>query len=108
MRVDRVFCPEVRETAEHLFFNVSPGFELDQGHRHRLFSLGLGPEKVQKSVQRQIFNMISETNQLVWNVRNKVLFSYERQVGEKVKSLVSPILLRIKNEIHYNSTKSDR
>ena len=26
---------------------------------------------------------------------------------EKVKSLVSPILLRIKNEVHYNNTRYD-
>ena len=66
-----------------------------------------GPAKVHKSVQRQIFSMVSETNRLIWNVRNEVLFSYERQGVEKVKSLVSPILLRIKNDVHYNNTKYD-
>ena len=68
--------------------------------RKCLFCLGLAPAKVHKSVQRQIFR-------LVWNVRNEVLFSYERQGVEKVKSLVGPILLRIKNDVHYNNTKYD-
>ena len=125
VRVDCVFCPEVRETAEHLFSHCSAlsavrnlvlssikdiGVDcssMTDEQRKCLFCLGLGPAKVHKSVQRQIFSMVSETNRLVWNVRNEVLFSYERQGVEKVKSLVSPILLRIKNDVHYNNTKYD-
>ena len=125
VRVDCVFCPEVRETAEHLFSHCSAlsvvrnlvlssikdiGVDcssMTDEQRKCLFCLGLGPAKVHKSVQRQIFSMVSETNRLVWNVRNEVLFSYERQGVEKVKSLLSPILLRIKNDVHYNNTKYD-
>ena len=44
--------------------------------------------------------MISETNQLVWNVRTRFFPLMKGRVltVEKVKSLVSPILLRIKKK----------
>ena len=90
VRVDCVFCPEVRETAEHLFFHCSALYVVrnlvlssikDMGvdcssmtdeQCKCLFCLSLCPKKIQKSVRRQIFSMLLKTNR--WYGMSKTRF----------------------------------
>ena len=120
-RIDCVFCPEVKETAEHLFYGCKSlsvvrslvfssikdiGIDcssMTDEQRKCLFCLGLGPGNVEKLTQRKIFSMIAETNRVIWSIRNEVLFSYERNGVEKVTSLVRPIMSRIKNEVSFTT-----
>ena len=113
VRVDCLFCPEVRESAEHLFCycrsllvvrrmainilkNMDVMFDfLNENQYKMLFCLGLGPKKQDKSTERKIFSVIAETNRVIWTVRNEVLFSYEKKGVERIVTLLQPILDRI-------------
>ena len=120
-KIDCVFCPEVRETAEHLFYGSKLLSEVrslvvssikDIGidcssmtdeQRKCLFCLGLGPGNVEKLTQRKMFSIIAETNLVIWSIRNEILFSYERNGVEKVTSLVRPIMNWIKNQVLFTT-----
>ena len=113
VRVDCLFCPEVRESAEHLFCycrsllvvrrmainilkNIDVIFDFLNDNQYKmLFCLGLAPKKQDKSTERKIFSVIAETNRVIWTVRNEVLFSYEKKGVERIVTLLQPILDRI-------------
>ena len=123
VRIDCLFCPEVRESAEHLFYrcrsllvvrrmvmncfkNIDVILDyLNDEQRRMLFCLGLGPKRQDKRTERMIFSVIAETNRVIWTIRNEILFSYEKNGIERIVMLLQPILDRLVRDSNDNESK---
>ena len=110
VRVDCLFCPEVKESAEHVLYycrsllvvkrmaisflrNIDVIFDSLNNKQYRtLFCLGLGPKKQENGTEIKIFSGIAETNRVIWKAGNEVLLSYKKKGIERIAMLLQPIL----------------